>query len=63
LGSGFEVADALTGALRPQFLFLTAQNEPEVRLKGFERGAEDFIPKPFHLKEVLLRVKIGRAHV
>lgn len=56
-GNGFEIADALTGPQRPQFLFLTAQNEPEVRLKGFERGAEDFIPKPFHLKEVLLRVK------
>jgi len=26
-------------------------------LEGFEIGAEEFIPKPFHLQELLLRVK------
>lgn len=56
-GTGFEIAASFSGPSKPQFLFLTAQNEPEIRLKGFEAGAEDFIPKPFHLKEVLLRVK------
>ncbi len=56
-GNGFQVAESLVGPWRPQFLFLTAQNDPEIRLQGFEAGAEDFIPKPFHLKEVLLRVK------
>jgi two-component system phosphate regulon response regulator PhoB len=57
-GSGFEVAKFLAEKEKPpQFIFLTARNEPEVRLKGFEAGAVDFIPKPFHLKEVLLRVQ------
>lgn len=56
-GNGFEIAESIQGANRPHFLFLTAQNEPEIRLKCFEVGAEDFIPKPFHLKEILLRVK------
>ena len=56
-GSGFEIAESFSSSIKPQFLFLTAQNEPEIRLKGFEVGAEDFIPKPYHLKEVLLRVK------
>ena len=56
-GNGFEIAESFSGPIKPQFLFLTAQNEPETRLRGFELGAEDFIPKPFHLKEVLLRVK------
>jgi two-component system, OmpR family, phosphate regulon response regulator PhoB len=56
-GNGFEIAESFSGPIKPQFLFLTAQNEPETRLRGFEAGAEDFIPKPFHLKEVLLRVK------
>ncbi len=56
-GSGFEIAESFSGVIKPQFLFLTAQNEPEIRLRGFEVGAEDFIPKPYHLKEVLLRVK------
>lgn len=39
------------------FLFLTAQADAESRLKGFELGAEEYIPKPFHLKELLIRVK------
>jgi DNA-binding response OmpR family regulator len=55
-GNGFEIAESFLTPVKPQFLFLTAQNEPEIRLRGFESGAEDFIPKPFHLKEVLLRV-------
>ena len=56
-GNGFDIAESFSSPVKPQFLFLTAQNEPETRLRGFEAGAADFIPKPFHLKEVLLRVK------
>lgn len=56
-GNGFEIAQSFSGPNKPQFLFLTALNEPETRLHGYEIGAEDFIPKPFHLKEVVLRVK------
>lgn len=63
-GNGFDIAESFSGPTKPQFLFLTAQNEPETRLRGFEAGAEDFIPKPFHLKEVLLRVKhVLNTHV
>lgn len=57
-GDGFHVAQLLRsrhpGIL---FLFLTAQADAESRLRGFELGAEEFIPKPFFLKELLLRVK------
>ena len=57
-GSGFDVADfILTRDMHPLFIFLTAQADAEARLRGFEIGAEEFIPKPFHLKELLLRVK------
>ena len=63
-GNGFDIAQSFTGPVKPQFLFLTAQNDPEMRLQGFEAGAADFIPKPFHLKEVLLRVKhVLETHV
>ncbi len=64
-GTGFEIARHCQSSLKPpHFLFLTAQNDPEIRLQGYELGAEDFIPKPFHLKEVLLRVKhVLQAHV
>lgn len=36
---------------------MTAQSDAENRLHGYELGAEEFIPKPFHLKELLMRVR------
>ena len=63
-GSGFEIAKSLSGPLKPSFIFLTAQGDPETRLAGYEMGAEEFIPKPFHLKELLIRVQhVLDAHV
>jgi DNA-binding response OmpR family regulator len=57
-GDGFEVAEFIREKnLHPVFLFLTAQADAEARLRGFEIGAEEFIPKPFHLKELLIRVQ------
>ena len=57
-GVGFDVAEYIKAQnMHPLFIFLTAQADAEARLKGFELGAEEFIPKPFHLKELLIRVK------
>ncbi|MGQ2810722.1 response regulator transcription factor, partial [Leptospira interrogans] len=57
-GDGFALAEELKESKDcPPFLFLTAQAGAPERLRGFELGAEEFIPKPFHLKELLLRVK------
>ena len=55
-GSGLELARDLRNSFGLPVVFLTAMNSAEFRLEGFEIGAEDFIPKPFHLKELLLRV-------
>ena len=52
-GSGFELASELPP--KP-LIFLTAQGDAESRLHGYELGAEEYIPKPFHLRELLLRV-------
>lgn len=38
-------------------LFLTVKNAPEDRVRGFEAGGDDYLGKPFHLKELLLRVE------
>jgi PAS domain S-box-containing protein len=38
-------------------IFLSALNEVEDKLKGFEAGGVDFITKPFHAKEVTMRVE------
>jgi DNA-binding response OmpR family regulator len=62
-GSGFEIAKKLRGGefsatnRSAPFIFLTAMTSAEYRLEGYELGAEEYIPKPFHLKELLLRVK------
>ena len=37
-------------------LFLTAKGSVEDRVRGLEAGGDDYLPKPFHLRELLLRV-------
>jgi DNA-binding response OmpR family regulator len=56
-GSGFELARQIKGSSSLPVMFMTALSSAEHRLEGFEIGAEEFIPKPFHLQELLLRVK------
>ena len=38
-------------------LMLTAKQEVSDKVKGLEIGADDYITKPFHLKELLARIK------
>lgn len=54
---GYSVCRAVrqTGDMVP-ILFLTAKNAPEERVEGLEAGGDDYLGKPFHLKELLLRV-------
>ncbi len=57
-GSGLELAKSLR-LKRKDFLllFLSALNDPQTRVEGLEIGAEDFINKPFELKELVLRLE------
>ncbi len=56
-GSGFELARHIKESRSVPIMFMTALSTAEHRLEGFEIGAEEFVPKPFHLRELLLRVK------
>jgi len=56
-GSGFELARNIKANTSLPIMFMTALSTAEHRLEGFEIGAEEFIPKPFHLRELLLRVQ------
>jgi len=55
---GFELAEqiALTGSDAP-FLFLTARNERQDRLRGLDLGADDYVTKPFDIDELVLRIR------
>lgn len=55
-GSGFDLVSDLRRRARTPVMFMTALNSAESRLTGFELGADEYLPKPFHLKEFLLRV-------
>jgi DNA-binding response OmpR family regulator len=58
--TGFEVATVLRSK-EPStaIIFLTAFGNPEDRIRGLELGAEDYVVKPFHLRELLLRIQNG----
>jgi len=63
-GSGFEVAAALrTGDLEipgeeaPRILMLTARNRLDDRVRGLDVGADDYLTKPFELRELVLRLR------
>ena len=38
-------------------IFLTAQQEKENRLKGFQLGGDDYVTKPFSMEELFLRIQ------
>jgi len=52
---------ALTRSLRQDsripILLLTAMSEPEDRINGLERGADDYVAKPFEPRELVLRIR------
>ena len=55
--SGFQMASKLReeGNLTP-IIFLTAKDTQDDLLTGFSAGADDYIPKPFSIQEVIARV-------
>ncbi len=54
---GFELLKRLRPTLATPVIMLTARGEAEDRLQGFEHGADDYVPKPFHPPELVARVK------
>jgi two-component system, OmpR family, alkaline phosphatase synthesis response regulator PhoP len=57
-GSGFELARVLRErAPGTAIIFLTAHASAEDRIRGLELGADDYVGKPFHFRELLLRIQ------
>jgi two-component system alkaline phosphatase synthesis response regulator PhoP len=56
-GNGFEIARYLRErAPGTAIIFLTAHASAEDRIRGLELGADDYVGKPFHFRELLLRI-------
>ncbi|GAB6065917.1 response regulator transcription factor [Aquifex pyrophilus] len=56
---GFRIADFLKRRADLKdipVIFITARGEEEDKLRGFELGADDYITKPFSLKELIARI-------
>lgn len=53
---GVALTRSLRETLNTPVLLLTARGETDDRIKGLEAGADDYLPKPFEPKELLLRI-------
>jgi two-component system phosphate regulon response regulator OmpR len=55
--SGLDLTKSLRSDSRIPILLLTAMAEPEDRINGLERGADDYLAKPFEPRELVLRIR------
>jgi two-component system phosphate regulon response regulator OmpR len=55
--SGLELTRALREKNPVPILLLTAMGEAEDRIAGLETGADDYLPKPFEPRELVLRIR------
>jgi two-component system, OmpR family, phosphate regulon response regulator OmpR len=54
--SGLELTASLRETMSTPILLLTARGDADDRILGFEAGADDYLPKPFEPRELLLRI-------
>ena len=55
--SGLNFIEENKKNLDTPIILLTAKGEPNERIKGLEIGADDYLPKPFEPKELILRIQ------
>ena len=57
--NGFEILKSLRREkIDTPVIMLTAKSEISDKLNGLENGADDYITKPFHMRELIARVKV-----
>ncbi|MCT1903018.1 response regulator transcription factor [Oceanobacillus sojae] len=55
--NGYKVLAELRKQAQTPVLILTAKDGLEDKIEGFEKGADDYLTKPFHREELLVRIK------
>ena len=55
--SGLELTQEIKGEFNMPIILLTAKGEANERVFGLEKGADNYLSKPFEPKELLLRIK------
>jgi DNA-binding response OmpR family regulator len=55
--SGFEVLEAMRTRVSVPVIVLSALTDLPARLRSFESGAVDFVPKPFFMEELVARIR------
>ena len=55
--SGLEFTMENKKKINTPIILLTAKGEPDERIEGLEVGADDYLPKPFEPKELVLRIR------
>lgn len=56
-GNGFELYDEIKNINPAPVIFLTALDDEDSIVKGFDLGADDYITKPFSSRELLARIR------
>ena len=54
--SGLDFLNEYKKNINTPVILLTAKGEPNERIEGLEMGADDYLPKPFEPKELILRI-------
>lgn len=56
---GFSLAQEIRGINQDvPIIFLTARNQKEDRIHGFQKGGDDYLIKPFSMEELILRMEV-----
>ena len=56
-GDGIDLINIIKEKNNTPVILLTAKGNASERVEGLELGADDYLPKPFEPKELILRIK------